>query len=75
MNIKKAAVFSAMLMHKFLVQQIETVVDEDKKISHERLAQDTEDALGDPAKIGVKARPRTRPQPRVKRSGCQEGGG
>ena len=55
--MKKAAVFSAVLMQKYLVQQIETVVDEDKKISHEKLAQDTEDAFGDPVKLGVKLNP------------------
>eukprot|EP00966_Prymnesium_polylepis_P056958 1318787-Prymnesium_polylepis.1 len=49
-------------MQKALVQQLESVVDEEKKISHEQLASDTEDAFGEPLKLGVKVRPRERHQ-------------
>ena len=41
-------------MQKHVVQKLEGVVDEEKKISHEKLAEETEDAFGEPAKLGVK---------------------
>jgi len=41
-------------MYKHLVSQIEAVVDEEKNITHEQLAQDAEDAFGEPIKLGVK---------------------
>lgn len=52
--IKRASIFSAVVMQKYLVNEIETVVDADKKISHEQLAANTEDAFSDPSKLGVK---------------------
>lgn len=52
--VKRASIFSAVVMQKFLVQEIESVVDEDKKISHEQLAAKTEDAFSEPQKLGVK---------------------
>lgn len=55
--VKRASIFSAVVMQKYLVQRIESVVDEEKKITHEQLASDTEDAFGDPLKLGVKLSP------------------
>ena len=46
-----------MLLQKQLVQRIEAVVDEETNISHEKLAEETEQAFLEPAKIGVKAPP------------------
>ncbi|KAL1528547.1 hypothetical protein AB1Y20_009890 [Prymnesium parvum] len=55
--VKRASIFSAVVMQKYLVQRIESVVDEEKKISHEQLAADTEDAFADPLKLNVKLSP------------------
>ena len=52
--IKRAGIFSAMVMHKHLVQKIEDVVEKDKKVTHEALAQGAEDAFAEPLKLGVK---------------------
>jgi len=51
--IKRAAVFSAVLLTKQLVPRIEGVIDEEARVSHEALAQETEDAFGDPKKLGL----------------------
>ena len=56
-SIKKAAIYSAVLMQKHLVQAIETIVDEDKTVTHDKLAQDAEDAIAEPATLGVKLSP------------------
>ena len=53
--LKRAAIFSAVVMQKHVVQKLEAVVDEEKKITHEKLAEETEDAFGEPAKLGVTA--------------------
>lgn len=37
--------------------RIETVIDEQSEVTHEKLAIDAEEALGDPAKLGLKVRP------------------
>lgn len=55
--VKRASIFSAVVVQKFLVQQLESIVDEEKKISHEQLAADTEDAFSEPIKLGVKLSP------------------
>ena len=52
--VKRAAIFSAMVMAKHLVPKLEDAVDAEKKVSHEALAQGAEDAFGDPIKLGVK---------------------
>lgn len=52
--VKRAAIFSAVVMQKYLVPQIESIVDEDKKVAHSKLASDTEDAFAEPLKLGVK---------------------
>ena len=59
--VKRASIFSAVVMQKFLVQQIESIVDEERKITHEQLASDTEDAFTEPLKLGVKV-PSASPQ-------------
>ena len=55
-NTKRAGIFSSMLMTKHLVAKLEAVVDAETKISHEKLAQDAEDAFAEPIKLGVKVR-------------------
>jgi len=56
-NTKRAGIFSSMLMTKHLVAKLEAVVDAETKISHEKLAQDAEDAFAEPIKLGVKLAP------------------
>lgn len=56
-NVKRAAVFSSVLMQKHLVGRLEAVVDEEVAITHERLAEETEEAFQDPPKLGVKLNP------------------
>ena len=52
--VKRAAIFSAVVMQKSLVKRIEDCIEEDKKEKHSILADETEKAFEDPAKLGVK---------------------
>ncbi|KAL3843575.1 hypothetical protein ACJIZ3_000978 [Penstemon smallii] len=52
--IKKAAYLTALAMKNFVVPKVEKVIDEEKKVTHASLMDDTEKALLDPVKIGVK---------------------
>jgi nucleosome binding factor SPN SPT16 subunit len=51
--ISKAADYSGKILRKFLVPKIEDVIDKEEKIAQSDLADQTEDAIKDPAKIGV----------------------
>ncbi|GFQ03912.1 fact complex subunit spt16 [Phtheirospermum japonicum] len=52
--IKKAAYLTASAMKNFVVPKVEKVIDEEKKVTHASLMEDTEKAILDPIKIGVK---------------------
>ncbi|GER25681.1 FACT complex subunit SPT16 [Striga asiatica] len=52
--IKKAAYLTASAMKNFVVPKVEKVIDEEKKVTHSSLMEDTEKAILDPTKIGVK---------------------
>ncbi|GER46967.1 FACT complex subunit SPT16 [Striga asiatica] len=52
--IKKAAYLTAFTVKNFVVPKIEQAIDEEKKVTHASLTNDTEKALLDPAKIGLK---------------------
>ncbi|KAK6159772.1 hypothetical protein DH2020_003153 [Rehmannia glutinosa] len=52
--IKKAAYLTACAMKNFVVPKVEKVIDEEKKVTHALLMDDTEKAILDPVKIGVK---------------------
>ncbi|XP_022872909.1 LOW QUALITY PROTEIN: FACT complex subunit SPT16-like [Olea europaea var. sylvestris] len=52
--VKKAAYLSACAMKNFVVPKVEKVIDEEKKVTHSSLMDDTEKAILDPVKIGVK---------------------
>ncbi|KAL0335383.1 UNVERIFIED_CONTAM: FACT complex subunit SPT16 [Sesamum radiatum] len=54
--IKKAAYLTACAMKNFVVPKVEKVIDEEKKVTHASLMDDTEKAILDPVKIGVKLR-------------------
>ncbi|KAJ4721703.1 FACT complex subunit SPT16-like [Melia azedarach] len=53
-NIKKAAFLSSSVMKQFVVPKLEKVIDEEKKVSHSSLMDETEKAILEPARIKVK---------------------
>ncbi|XP_042491815.1 FACT complex subunit SPT16-like [Macadamia integrifolia] len=53
-NVKKAAFLTASVMKHFVVPKLEKVIDEEKKISHSSLMDETEKAILQPAKVKVK---------------------
>ncbi|KAK6777074.1 hypothetical protein RDI58_023791 [Solanum bulbocastanum] len=53
-NVKKAAYLTASAMKNFVVPKLEKVIDEEKKVTHSLLMDDTEKAILEPAKIKVK---------------------
>lgn len=48
--ISKAAELSSKVLRKFTVQQMEGIIDEEKRVSHADLADQTEDAIKEPNK-------------------------
>ncbi|CAN0857324.1 FACT complex subunit SPT16 [Linum grandiflorum] len=54
MCIKKAAFLSANVMKKVVVPKLENVIDEEKKVAHSNLMDETEKAILEPTKAGVK---------------------
>jgi len=56
-NIKRAGIASAVVMTKHFVAQMEEVVDKEKKVSHDQMAQEAEEAIGEPQKLGMKLSP------------------
>ncbi|XP_073149297.1 FACT complex subunit SPT16 [Henckelia pumila] len=53
-NLKKAAYLTASVMKSFVVPKVEKVIDEEKKVKHSSLMDDTEKVILDPKKIKVK---------------------
>ncbi|XP_047333014.1 FACT complex subunit SPT16-like [Impatiens glandulifera] len=53
-NVKKAAYLTSSVMKHFVVPKIEKVIDEEKKVSHSSLMDDTEKVILEPSKINVK---------------------
>ncbi|CAN6453785.1 unnamed protein product [Victoria cruziana] len=54
LNVKKAAFLSASVLKNFVVPKLEVIIDEEKKVSHSTLMDDTEKAILDPSKAKVK---------------------
>ncbi|KAH7571270.1 hypothetical protein ACOSP7_013668 [Xanthoceras sorbifolium] len=54
MNVKKAGYLSYNVMNKIVVPKLENVIDEEKKVSHSLLMDETEKAILEPTKAGVK---------------------
>lgn len=54
MNVKKAGYLTSSVMKHFVVPKLERVIDEEKKVSHSSLMDDTEKVILEPAKIKVK---------------------
>uniref|UniRef100_A0A0D6QWA7 FACT complex subunit n=1 Tax=Araucaria cunninghamii TaxID=56994 RepID=A0A0D6QWA7_ARACU len=55
-NIKKAAFLSASVLKNVVVPRLEVTIDEEKKVAHSDLMDDTEKAILDPQKAKVKLR-------------------
>ncbi|XAR52735.1 hypothetical protein NMG60_11020956 [Bertholletia excelsa] len=53
-NVKKAAYLTSSVMKHFVVPKLEKVIDEEKKVSHSSLMDDTEKVILEPAKVRVK---------------------
>ncbi|KAF3657988.1 FACT complex subunit SPT16 [Capsicum annuum] len=53
-DVKKAAYLTASAMKNFVVPKLEKVIDEEDKVTHSLLMDDTEKAILEPAKIKVK---------------------
>ncbi|XP_058091980.1 FACT complex subunit SPT16-like [Magnolia sinica] len=53
-NVKKAAYLTSSVMKHLVVPKLEKIIDEEKKVSHSSLMDDTEKAILDPAKVKVK---------------------
>ncbi|CAH9078968.1 unnamed protein product [Cuscuta europaea] len=54
MNVKKAAYLTASTLKNFVVPKLEKVIDEEKKVTHSSLTDETEKAMLEPAKVKVK---------------------
>ncbi|XP_010276527.1 PREDICTED: FACT complex subunit SPT16-like [Nelumbo nucifera] len=54
MNVKKAAFLTSSVMKHFVVPKLEKIIDEEKKVSHSSLMDDTEKVILEPAKVKVK---------------------
>ncbi|MCL7052093.1 hypothetical protein MKW94_008848 [Papaver nudicaule] len=53
-NVKKAAFLASSAMKTFVVPKLEKIVDEEKKVTHSSLMEDTEKVVLEPARIKVK---------------------
>ncbi|KAI3874777.1 hypothetical protein MKW98_019350 [Papaver atlanticum] len=53
-NVKKAAFLSSSVMKHFVVPKLEKIIDEEKKVTHSSLMEETEKAVLEPAKVKVK---------------------
>ncbi|KAJ4717345.1 FACT complex subunit SPT16 [Melia azedarach] len=56
MNVKKAGYLTYSVMNKIVVPKLENVIDDEKKVTHSSLMDDTEKAILEPTKAGVKLR-------------------
>ncbi|KAJ1257964.1 hypothetical protein BS78_10G036900 [Paspalum vaginatum] len=54
---KKAAYLTSSVLKNFVVPKLEKVIDEEKKVTHSSLMDDTEKAILDPLKVKVKLKP------------------
>ncbi|XP_073045483.1 FACT complex subunit SPT16 [Primulina eburnea] len=53
-NLKKAAYLTSSVMKTFVVPKLEKIIDEEKKVTHSSLMDDTEKVILEPARIKVK---------------------
>ncbi|KAL1831897.1 hypothetical protein DCAR_0101912 [Daucus carota subsp. sativus] len=53
-NVKKSAYWTSSVMKLFVVPKMEKIIDEEKKVSHSSLMDETEKVIAEPAKIKVK---------------------
>lgn len=52
--VRKAAYLTSTVMKNFVVPKLEQTIDEEKKVSHSTLMEETEKAINDPIKLKVK---------------------
>lgn len=55
--VKKAAYLTSSVMKNFVVPKLEKIIDEEVKVSHSSLMDDTEKAILEPIKVKVKLKP------------------
>lgn len=53
-NVKKAAFLTSSVMKHFVVPKLEKIIDEEKKVTHSSLMDDTEKVILEPTKVKVK---------------------
>lgn len=53
-NVKKAAFLTTNVINNVVVPKLENVIDEEKKVTHSSLMEETEKAIVDPSKAGAK---------------------
>lgn len=53
--VTKAADYAGRVLKKFLLPRIEDIIDKDEKVAQSDLADQTEDAIKEPAKLGVQS--------------------
>jgi len=51
--VTKAADYATKVLKKFLLPRIEDIIDKEEKVAQSDLADETEDAIKEPAKLGV----------------------
>ena len=54
LNAKKASHLSAETMKRYVVPQLEEIIDKEKKVPHSKLSEKTEEVITNPTKINVK---------------------
>jgi len=53
-TLASAAQYSARVLKNYLLQEIENIIEEEKKVTHSKLAEDTEEVLTTPSKVGAR---------------------
>lgn len=54
LNVKKAALLASKVMKDFVQNELEKIIDDDRKIKHSKLAELTEEVIANPAKVQLK---------------------
>jgi nucleosome binding factor SPN SPT16 subunit len=68
-NVRKAAEFSEKVLKDFLLSDIESILDEERKVTHSALADSTEECFNNPTKLAKVSLQRSgRSQPNAERS-------
>ena len=68
--VTKAADYATKVLKKFLLPRIEDIIDKEEKVAQSDLADQTEDAIKEPAKLGVQT---VRTRREKEREICRQG--